>query len=323
MDKIAVVLLQLGTPESLSRRSVARFIRLFLNDPLVINMPGILRTPLVSLLIAPLRSGVALKRYRQSWDPEFGSPLLYHTAELANRLDREIGSGFHVIAAYQYSQPDLKHQLERLSRERFTSLILIPMYPQSAPSTTGSVRVQTERELAKWPVKPSITWITPLWNLPGYLELLANQISLYKPREYDCVIFSYHGLPLKQAKLGYAEACETMTAQLVNKLSIRENQYQMAYQSRFGRGWTAPMTDQVIDRILSEGARSLLIVAPSFTADCLETCWEIGISFRDRFLAGGGQKFEWVRSLNAEPAWVEWLSSIISSQTGNLAEGND
>ena len=310
-QKAAVLLIQLGTPDALTRPSVARFIRLFLLDPKVIELPAVLRKPLVSALIAPLRSGIALKRYRQIWDPETGSPLLHYTTALHQQLnDPSLGLP-PVFAAFQYSSPSLEQQLEQIRIEGFNNLIIIPLYPQPAPSTTGSAISQTEKLLARWPVRPTVRWITPLWDRPGYVDLLARQITACSPLNFDRIIFSYHGLPLKQARQGYSEACSVMTEQLAGKLGLSTPRYVLAYQSRFGRGWTGPLTNQVIDEVLTEGARSLLVVAPSFTADCLETTWEIGIDFRKQFLDGGGERFEWVRSLNAEPGWVSWLAEVI------------
>jgi ferrochelatase len=309
--KTVVLLIQLGTPESLSRRSVARFIRRFLNDPGVTGIPAILRKPLVSVVIAPLRSGIALERYRQIWDPQTGSPLLHYTSSLERSLnDRALGLP-PVFAAYQYSPPSVELQLEQIKNKGFNDLIIIPLYPQPAPSTTGSAIAQAEKLLDLWTVRPFVRWITPLWDRPGYVDLLARQIAACNPLNFDKIIFSYHGLPLKQAVQGYSLACRVMTDQLARKLGISSTRYVMAYQSRFGRGWTGPLTNQVIDEVLAEGARSLLVVAPSFTADCLETTWEIGIDFKRRFLEGGGERFEWVRSFNAGSGWVDWLAEEI------------
>jgi protoporphyrin/coproporphyrin ferrochelatase len=313
--KNVAVLIQLGTPETLTRKSVGNFIRSFLLDPRVIEMPSLFRHLLVRLIIVPFRAKKSLGRYQQIWDPVQGSPLLHHSRELTNKLAAKEIPGLEIRLAFQHGTPHLKTVLEDLQQQGVRNIILVPMYPQPAPSTTGSVYAAVQKELVGWPVQPEIRWISPLWDLPGYIDLLINKISRHHPAKYDRILFSYHGLPLKQSVSGYSAACESMTQQIARKLGLPVQSYRLAYQSRLGKGWVGPQSTEVMDAFLSEGVRSLLVVAPSFTADCLETDWEIGIDFRHRFLSGGGSTFEWVRSLNADDNWAEWLGGLISRET--------
>jgi protoporphyrin/coproporphyrin ferrochelatase len=311
LNKTAVVLIQLGTPESLTRASVADFIRAFLTDPRVIEMPTLVRHLLVRMIIVPFRSGKSLSRYRQIWDPVTGSPLLHHSLLLVDSLNRMADPDTDVSLAFQYGSPNLKTVLASLQKPEVRNIILIPMYPQPAPSTTGSVYAAVQRELSGWPVQPEIRWVAPFWDQPGYIDLLVNKISTHDPLKFDRVLFSYHGLPLKQSLSGYSNACTVMTSEIAARLGLPADRFRLAYQSRLGKGWTGPQSTEVIQSFLSGGARSLLVVAPSFTADCLETDWEIGIDFRNRFLSGGGEKFEWVHSLNSDTEWAGWLHQLI------------
>jgi len=327
MKKKHLILIQLGTPESPSWRDVRRFLGNFLMDPMVIELPLFFRAILVKGIIQTFRTPKSAGRYRQIWDPETGSPLLYHSRRLVEKVAQRLGDEWEVHLAMRYSNPSIREVVDKVRRSDPEVVRLLPMFPQEAVSTTGTILKQLPEDwVARMP--PDLNrWV----DHEEYIRALVNSLVAKKPWEFHHVLFSFHGLPLQQVHYAHpGSSCEELNCQagiheanrncyqassyeIARKVAegarLTPNQWSLAFQSRFGPKWLGPQSEEILKNLPRQGVRKLLVMSPSFTADCLETSWEIGISFKETFLRAGGHHFDWVRSLNDADELVEVLTS--------------
>lgn len=314
--KKTYILVQLGTPLSPELPDIRSYLRDFLMDPGTISMPWLFRYLLVNAIIVPLRSRKVISRYRMIWD-ENGSPLQYHSENLVNKLRVRAGEQFDVELAMLYGKPGLEETLSRVMQRDPEEMILLPLFPHETPATTGVVHRRLARYLKRHPTSAPVRILPPFFDREAFIQLFASRIIHSGAADADRVIFSFHGLPLKQTGYpkdrpfaSYQEACRHTAEQIAAASGIREEQVVMSYQSRFGRNWTGPQTEDLL-RQFAAAKQSVLLVLPSFTADCLETSWEVGISFLEEYYAGYPEGFHWIRSLNADDDWVNvifgWL----------------
>ena len=333
-----VLLINLGTPQAPQAGAVRRYLREFLSDPRVIDIPALPRWLLVHGIIAPFRAPRSAAAYRTIWGPA-GSPLLTNgralEAALAERLrDRPVALGM------RYGQPSLASALERLLEQGVERVLAVPLYPQYASSSTGSsverlYRLASERWNTPW-----IEVLPPFFDAPEFLEAVADvarpALEAFRP---DHVLLSYHGLPERHVKksdptgahcLAQADCCErpceanrwcyraqcfATSRGLAARLGLPAERLSTAFQSRLGRDpWIRPFTDERVLELARAGVKRLAVLCPSFTADCLETLEEIGGRAREEFLAHGGEALELVPCVNAAPAWVAGLAALIEAR---------
>ncbi|HET9571130.1 MAG TPA: ferrochelatase [Bacteroidales bacterium] len=328
----ALLLVNLGTPEKPEKRAVRRYLSEFLGDRRVIDLPWLFRKALVHLVILPFRTGASTRRYQKLWGNE-GSPLLVHLERLAVKLQIKLYGEYTVIPAMRYGKPSLVEALSRLEKASFEEICVLPLFPQYASSTSGSIVEMVLGTIRSWKVVPNFRLITSFHNRPEFIEAFAAQVELQKPHTFDHVLFSYHGLPYRHltkqnpdmdcricdcssskpscGALCYKSACYETTRLLAQKLGLSEADYSVGFQSRLSKNWMSPFSDERIVQLARNQVEKVLVVTPSFVADCLETLVEVEDEYRQLFLDNGGKQLVLVQSLNDTDQWVEALSVMI------------
>lgn len=331
--KTALLLLNLGTPDSPKKSDVRKYLTQFLNDERVIDIPWVSRTLLVNGIIVPFRAGNSSKLYQAIWDDKTGSPLLKHTIDLQKKLQAAVGEDITVEMAMRYQSPSMESVLERMKKEGYHKIIVFPLFPQYASSSTGSALQRFMEIVSKWWVIPEIKIVSQYYDNQDYLDCVVNRGKKYNIADYDHVIFSYHGLPERQVDKVYTDGylckdhhcedelndtnyycykagCYQTTKDIVTKLNIPEGKYTLSFQSRLDDKWLKPFSDKVIEDLAKNGAKNILVFSPAFTADCLETIYEIGTEYQEIFHTHGGHKVQLVESLNSGDDWVETIKKI-------------
>jgi ferrochelatase len=331
--KTAVLLLNVGTPDSPSVKDVRRYLSEFLNDPRVIDLPWLARKILVNLIIVPFRAPKSAKLYKLLWTQK-GSPLLVHSLSVQDRLNEKVGSDLTFFVAMRYGNPSFREALRKVKEMGASRLILVPMFPHFASSSTGTALEAVLKIVKNWNVIPGIKVTGQFYNHPLFLDAFEKRIRSYSPEKYDHILFSYHGLPVSHISnihpdqdcasctcdrdfpaygtFCYRATCYETTRLLAARLGLREGTYSHGFQSRLSDKWLKPFSDELLAQKAKEGVRKLLIVAPAFVADCLETTVELGVEYKKLFLENGGESLEYVESLNDLPEWIDALSEIIT-----------
>ena len=332
--RTGLLLLNLGTPDAPTTGAVRRYLREFLGDPRVLDINPVGRALLLNLIILPTRPAKSAHAYRAIWDKDRGSPLLYHSQDLAAGVAAQLGDAWHVELAMRYGKPSIAGALEAFAKSEVERIVVLPLFPQYASSSTGTAQARV-MELAStyWNVPP-LDFVPAFYDDPGFVtafERVAQPVlEDFKP---DHVLFSFHGLPVRQITKTDAtgEICfarDTCCNQLKNpncyraqsfatardlagRLSIDRERYTICFQSRLGRTpWIEPYTDHVIDQLAQVGVKRMAVLCPAFVADCLETVEEIGIRARAQFKAAGGEELILVPSLNATAPWVDAVCAM-------------
>ncbi len=320
----AVVLVNTGTPAAPRRAAVRRFLARFLSDPRVIELPRTLWLPLLHALVLPLRAGRSAHRYRLIWQSE-GSPLLLHTSQLREALERELAAsrpGLRVAQAYLYSAPELARVLNLLRGGGVRRLMILPLYPQGSGTTTGAVYDQVAAALTRWRTLPELRQIAAYGAEPGYIDALVASVREHwkEHGRSSYLLMSFHGIPQHYAQQGdsYGEQCRQSAAQLAAALELLPQQWSLSFQSRFGAArWLTPTTSEVLHQLPRRGVRAVTVICPGFAADCLETLEEIALAGRDVFLKAGGERFDYVPALNARTEHVRALARLIERTTAD------
>lgn len=340
--KTGVLLVNLGTPDSTSTGDVRKYLREFLMDWRVIDIPFISRWLLVNLIIAPFRAPKSAKEYQKLWTDR-GSPLLFHTQDLKERLVKLMDPAlYQVEIAMRYQSPSIEEGLTALNRENVKEIIVLPLFPQYASATNGSVIDKVMEVARKWQVIPHISFISNFVEHPGFLEAWAELgREMLAKEDYDIFLFSYHGLPerqIKKASVGgycqlnekccahytrknqfcYRAQCFLTTRLIAEKLGLPKEKSVTCFQSRLGKDpWIRPYTEDLVKELATEGIKKVLVFSPAFVADCLETTIEVGEEYREQFLELGGEKWDLVPSLNSGEPWVECVKDLISKKAEN------
>jgi len=340
MGKKALILVNTGTPDTPAVKDVRRFLSAFLNDRRVIDLSWIARKILVNLIIVPFRAPRSAALYRRLWTEE-GSPLLVNLGKLVVGLQEMLGESCHVIGAMRYGNPSLEKAFDRITGEGYDEIIVFPMYPHYASSTTGSVHELVMKQASGLNVIPPVRFISQYYSHPSFVQAWTEIIKKYNPETFDHILFSYHGLPVRQVgkvhpgiscidcscaesmpehgKYCYRAACYETTRLIASRLGLAEGNYSTAFQSRLTRNWLSPFTDQVLAKLASGNKRRVLVAAPSFTADCLETLVEIGHEYKSLFEQAGGEELVMAESLNDSRMWMNAIAEI----TGLKTESHD
>ena len=328
-----VLLIQLGTPDSPSVPDVRKYLSEFLNDPRVIDIPYLLRKFLVNVIIVPFRAPKSAKLYKQLWTDK-GSPLLFHSENLREKVQAALGSNFEVELAMRYQSPSMDSVLERMRKKGYEKIIILPLFPQYASASSGSAIEKALKVIKEWWVIPELKIISQFYNNEDYIRSVVERGKKYNLSEYDHILFSYHGLPIRHVdkvytdgkpcdhhnceseitednKYCYKAACYATTRLLVQKLNIPVEKYTVCFQSRLNKNWIEPFTDKVIIELAKKGIKKLLVFSPAFVADCLETIVEISLDYSRLFKEYGGSHLQLVESLNESPDWVETIKKMI------------
>lgn len=336
--KTGVLLIQLGTPDSPANSDVRRYLKEFLMDPRVIDIPFFSRLLLVRGIIVPFRTPKSAKIYKELWELGNGkSPLLTYTESVKNLLQKRFeGEDITVEMAMRYQNPSMDSVLERMRKANYDQIIILPLFPQYASASTGSAVDKAMEIIKKWWVIPEIKIISQFYDHEGYIDSIVERAKEFDIASYDKIMFSYHGLPERQVDKVYEEGlcsdhdCEKgiteenkfcykatsyeTTRLIAAKLGLTEDQYTVSFQSRLDEKWIQPFSDKVIEQWGKEGKKRVLAFSPAFVADCLETLIEIGGEYQEIFEEHGGEKVQLVPSSNDHPRFVDCLEDLIRSR---------
>jgi ferrochelatase len=333
-----LLLINLGTPDEPTTPAVRRYLREFLSDPRVLDIGAVARAMLLNLVILPTRPAKSAHAYQSIWDPTRGSPLMYHSQDLAAGVAAKLGDGWQVELAMRYGKPSIASALERLVKASCDRIVVLPLFPQYASSSTGTAVARVMELAAKAWTVPPLDFVPAFFDDDGFLTAFekvgAPALAAAKP---DHVLFSFHGLPVRQIiktdpQAGTPSAhcfakdtcCDTLAnpncyraqsyftaRELARRLDLPPEKYTVCFQSRLGRTpWIQPYTDVVIDELAKTGVKRLAVFCPAFVADCLETVEEIGIRALAQWKAAGGEELVLVPSLNASAPWIDAVAAI-------------
>jgi ferrochelatase len=318
-DKIGILITNLGTPDAPKKADLKRYLREFLSDPRVIEIPRLLWWMILNLIILNIRPRRSAKAYGTVWT-ERGSPLLFHTQDQADALRQKFqqthGENVVLEFAMRYGSPSVDSVIEKMLKQGVRKLLVLPLYPQYCASTTASTFDAVAASFLKQRLIPELRFINHYHDLPAYIQAVADKIRRHweEHGRADKLIFTYHGIPKRYLLNGDPYHCEChKTARLLaENLGLTKDEYLVSFQSRFGREeWLQPYTDKTLMALPQEGVKSVQLVCPGFSADCLETIEEIGIENRDYFLEAGGERYEYIPALNAEAGHIDMIAELI------------
>ena len=308
----AVILVNLGTPDRPDEDSIRRYLKQFLSDPRVVDLPRWLWLPILSQIILRFRPPKLVEKYEMIWGTHDG-PIRSITQALANRA-QSLMPEIPVHVAMTYGKPSIPEVLEKVKEHE--ELIVLPLYPQYAGATTGSVMDAFSHATAAHEDRWKIQYIEDYSIDAGYIEALADSVrrsKAFRAKE-PYVVFSFHGIPQAQADRGdpYPQRCEATAALVAASLELPAERWQLTFQSRFGpAAWLQPYTDKTMEALPGRGIKDVLVVCPGFSVDCLETIEEIKEQNRDIFLEAGGEQFGYVKALNASWSHAKALTDIL------------
>lgn len=314
---IAVVLVNLGTPDAPTPSAVRRYLKQFLSDRRVVEVPRALWWLVLRLIILPFRAGKSAKKYASVWTRD-GSPLLVHTQKQAKLLRGFLGERGHdvlVAHAMRYGNPSLPDVLDQLKQQGCERILILPAYPQYCGATTATVFDAVAAHYAGERNLPELRFVRDFHDHDGYIGALAESVRTYwdNSGRPDKLIISFHGIPKSSHERGdpYPEHCLQTARLLVKRLGLTPDQYVVTFQSRFGRAeWLQPYTDATLEQLARQGVKRVDVVCPGFVADCLETLEEIAIEGRQNFLTAGGKEFHAIGCLNESNTWMHALAEI-------------
>lgn len=288
----------------------------------------------MNLIIVPFRAPKSAKIYQDLWTKD-GSPIMTYGESVKGLLQKQLGEDYTVELAMRYKNPSVPSVLERIRKTNPKKIIVLPLFPHYASASTGSALQAVMDEIGKWWVIPELSIISQYWDHPGYIKAFIERGKKYDCKDYDHVIFSYHGLPERHVDKVYDDGlckdrdclhevndenhfcykatCYGTTRLLAEGLGIPEDHYTVSFQSRLDKNWIEPFSDKVVEEKAKAGAKKLLVFSPAFVADCLETIIEIGDEYQELFEEHGGEKVQLVESLNDHPLWIDALEDLVKT----------
>ncbi len=313
-----ILLVNLGTPAAPTAAAVRRYLAQFLSDPRVVEIPRALWLPILYGVILTLRPARSARKYAEIWSPE-GSPLAVHTARQSAQLRARLGEQApEVVHAMRYGEPSVDRGLDRLRAAGCDRILVVPLYPQYAASTTASTYDAVGSWLARARNVPELRFVKHYHDDPGYIAALAQAVRRHwhAHGRGERVVMSFHGLPRFALERGdpYHCECQATGRLLAEALGLAPDQYVVTFQSRFGRAeWLQPYTEPTLIALARQGIGRVDVVCPGFVADCLETLEEIGIGAKQAFLANGGRQFQLIPCLNEAPEWIDALAAVCAA----------
>ena len=328
-----VLLINLGSPKELSKKSVRQYLRVFLSDDNVVDLPKFFQQFILRLFILPFRPKNTLEAYEKIWTKK-GSPLIISTESIANKLTEK--TGWNVEYAMRYEEPSIEKALHKFKKNEINKIYVISLYPHNAMATTVTTELETRNVAMNVSNDFELIFTKPFFDNEEYINAMVNSIRPYvENKSYDKIIFSYHGIPKRQAKktdetgehcFSTSNCCEiendgskdcyrshTRKASdlTAKKLGLEDDQWEIAYQSRIGPGWLTPFTDKRLAKLPEEGKDNIAILCPSFISDCLETLEEIDIRGRETFLKAGGKNMTYIPCLNDSEDTINLLENLV------------
>lgn len=329
--KIGVLITNLGTPEAPTTSALRKYLAQFLSDPRVVEVPRLLWKCIlhgVILRIRPRRSAAA---YQTVWTEE-GSPLMVYTQQqyegLSQSLKKKYGEHVVVKFAMRYGQPSIAQSIEAMQQDGVRQLLVLPLYPQYSAATTASTFDALADDFTQRRWLPDLRFISHYHDYPPYIEALAKSVEAHWETHgrADKLLMSYHGVPLRYLKNGDPYHCECYKTSrlLAERLGLSKDAYMTTFQSRFGREeWLKPYTDHTLKAFPEQGVKSVQVVCPGFSADCLETIEEIGEENREYFMAAGGERYEYIPALNASESHIDVLTQLVERHLQGWDMPND
>lgn len=329
--KKGLLLLNIGTPDSPNTSAVRRYLKAFLADKRVIDLPWVLRYILLYGVILPFRPRKSAHAYQAIWTSQ-GSPLLVYSEQLIEKLQKKLGDDYQVALGMRYGKPSIENALNTLKNCK--NITILPLFPQYSSAATGSSIEEALRLIAKRELIPEVRVIRDFYQNPAFIQAQANLIKPYLPN-HDYLLFSYHGIPERHLnKIGcnpvcrsacppitdkneacYRAQCYETSRLLAQSLALEVSTYSTSFQSRLGKTpWIQPFTDTVLNELAEKGIKNLLIACPAFVTDCLETLEEIGIRAKAQWQQAGGLTLTLVPCLNTSDDWVEAITIINSNE---------
>ena len=314
-----ILLIQLGTPDAPTTPALKRYLREFLSDPRVIDVPRWKWWFILNLFILRTRPQQSAAKYARIWDPVTGSPLLHYTRRQAELLQQAMPD-VPVRFGMQVGNPPVADAVKELAALGVDRLLVLAMYPQYSDTTTASAKDALLKALLG--VRKAMTWqlVPPFYEHPAYLDAMATVIREELKRlswEPEHFVYSFHGLPVRYVDRGdpYPKHVAATTRGLQERLAFPDGRWTQTYQSLFGRGeWLRPYTDDVLKELAQKGVKRVFVTTPGFTADCLETLDEIGNESREHFRQAGGEELHQCRCLNDHPAWIAAMKTILTDE---------
>ena len=318
-----ILLCNLGTPDAPTAPAVRRYLREFLSDPRVVEIPRAVWLPLLHGIILPLRSSRSAAKYATIWSPQ-GSPLKVHTERQAQGLQAQLAARGHAVrVAYgmRYGSPSLPTVLDQMKSEGCDRILVLPAYPQYSGTTTASVFDALFTHLTKVRNMPELRLVKHYHDDDGYIDALAGTVRAHWAQHGrpDKLVMSFHGVPKRTLLLGDPYHCECYKTGrlLAEKLGLSRDQYLVTFQSRFGKAeWLQPYTAPTLEQLAKDGVGRVDVMCPGFTSDCLETLEEIAMEAKQDFLAAGGKAFHYIPCLNESPAWIAAMASLVEAHAG-------
>lgn len=315
-----VLLVNLGTPDEPTTPAVRRYLAEFLSDPRVIEIPRFIWKLILHGIILRVRPKKSAALYQSIWTPE-GSPLLAISKRQQQAIQESLGSDVTVKLAMRYGNPSIAQGLRELKEQGVRRILVLPLYPQYAAPTSGSVFDAVAKELMRWRWVPEVDFVNGYCDKPLYIEAIAQSLAEYigtkgLPQK---ILFSYHGMPKRNLEQGdpYYCFCMKTTRLVAERLKLTEDQYISCFQSRFGYAeWLKPYTDKTLASLPKQGIKRIAILAPAFSADCLETLEELAEQNRELFLHKGGETYDYIPALNDRPDHIRALVAIIRERLG-------
>ena len=331
--KTGILLINLGSPKKLTKKSVREYLKVFLSDDYVLDLPKILQQIILRVFILPFRPKKTLEAYELIWTPE-GSPLITSTESIANKLS--LKTGWDVDYAMRYEDPSIENALLNFKSKGIYKIIVISLYPHNAMATTITTEIETRIVANKLSEDFELVFTKPFFDNEIYINAIANTIKpCLEKASFDKIVFSYHGIPKRQAKktdetgvhcFSDSNCCEiagdgskdcyrshTRIASdlTAKKLGLSDDQWEVAYQSRLGPGWLTPFTDKRLAELPEEGKKNIAVLCPSFISDCLETLEEIDIRGRKTFFDAGGKIMTYIPCLNDSEDTINLLENLV------------
>ena len=329
-----ILLVNLGSPKSLSKSDVREYLKEFLSDDYVMDLPKILQQFILRAFILPFRPSKTKEAYEKIWEKE-GSPLIINTQKIATSLSEK--TGWKVDIAMRYQEPSIREKVKKYKQRKINEVIVIPSYPHHAMSTTKTTNIEIDKIVSEEYPNLKVRYIEPFYNDPRYIDALSHSIKPYL-NDLDKLVFSYHGIPERHLTKGdvvgdhcmkvenccdinckSSQSCYRSNVLATSKLTadqleLTDNQWMVSFQSRvsiMGPAWLKPYTDIEIDKLGENGMEKIGVVCPSFIADCLETLEEIEMQAKESFIESGGKELVYIPCLNNNPEFINALESII------------
>ncbi|MEO1206659.1 MAG: ferrochelatase [Pseudomonadota bacterium] len=328
--KVGVLLLNLGTPDGTTYWPMRRYLKEFLSDPRVIEVPKILWWPLLNLVILTTRPARKGRDYATIWNNELDEgPLKTITRNQANGLLERLGGHDNIVVdwAMRYQNPSTESRIKALQEQGCDRIVLLPLYPHYAAATTGTANDEAFRALMKMRWQPAVRTVPAYHDDPVYIDAVARSMEANLAKldfEPEKIIATFHGMPEKYLKKGdpYHCQCQKTSRLLRDRMGWSKDRWLTTFQSRFGNDvWLNPYTDETVERLAKEGVKSLALVAPGFSADCLETLEELDGENREIFEENGGEKFAYLPALNDSPEGIDVIEHLVRRELMGWVKG--